>query len=862
MQPPPERNTCLLPASAVGRTYPSDAITTIALPRLIVAYGWQNIGVLHVNDDYANAYARGMRDNSREAGVTVVASVDFTNNAPSTYTPACRSLKASGVNVVVMVAHSSDVPGLMQACKEEGMWGQGYAWITADAAEAGASLEAGASIGQTPERTAALLSGMLNFFASPEASAGYARFQAVWDTLNETDCTNPFFNASDSPEILGTDAWNVAAYAYDCVVAFGIAMSRAADPADGVEVAARFREVAFDGASGDVRFDGAADREQSSISYVLYNWVANGTALGAHRAGAISLSSALAPTPGYNITWPGASSATPIDQSLLPLICPPGNGAALVEGAARCVLCPEGYYSEAHDDSPCKPCASGHFQLSEGATGCQACQSGTYQPEPGAACIACDSFTSSGPAATSCDVCGSGRYLPTGFVASTATCEPCPVGATCSWNTTVETMVLSAGHWRLTRLAVRIYTCDSSSGANSTNTTSCIGGIAGDDICMEGHSGPLCKSCSREDQYFSEGLCRDCPEPGATLAAISAICVFVLAVAGGLYFIHEQQSPRYDRFAVPLRLWVNKAKVNARKLGLVAKLKLALTFAQIIAALESTYTIGLPDSWFQWTKFLRFFGDIDWASWIVPSECVVGIGMTQQLLLRALVPLVVIMAMPLLGGCVSLGANVIGNAGFRESKTEGKVKSPQRAVAKGIFQWVPASLVLAFCFTPSVSARIFRAWYCLSFAYNAVEEHSFLAQDLSVRCDGSEEHSEILSVAWILVAIWPVGMVVLYAALLVPLRFMLLDEMSNSDSPLLHATAFLHKDCVLPRLEPSLPDSRRKTGSPIRAHVRQVGLLLVGGRHALPTHRAHGLADAPGRRTSVHSHPGSSRHLH
>jgi len=63
-----------------------------------------------------------------------------------------------------------------------------------------------------------------------------------------------------------------------------------------------------------------------------------------------------------------------------------------------------------------------------------------------------------------------------------------------------------------------------------------------------------------------------------------------------------------------------------------------------------------------------------------------------------------------------------------------------------------------------------------------------------VRCDGSEEHSEILSVAWILVAVWPIGMVVLYAALLIPLRFMLLDEMSYSDSPLVRATAFLHRD--------------------------------------------------------------------
>eukprot|EP00966_Prymnesium_polylepis_P125046 2891783-Prymnesium_polylepis.2 len=43
-----------------------------------------------------------------------------------------------------------------------------------------------------------------------------------------------------------------------------------------------------------------------------------------------------------------------------------------------------------------------------------------------------------------------------------------------------------------------------------------------------------------------------------------------------------------------------------------------------------------------------------------------------------------------------------------------------------------------------------------------------------------------------LVVIWPIGMVVAYAGLLLPCRFMLIDE--TSDAPLLHATAFLHRD--------------------------------------------------------------------
>eukprot|EP00966_Prymnesium_polylepis_P283080 6541207-Prymnesium_polylepis.1 len=57
----------------------------------------------------------------------------------------------------------------------------------------------------------------------------------------------------------------------------------------------------------------------------------------------------------------------------------------------------------------------------------------------------------------------------------------------------------------------------------------------------------------------------------------------------------------------------------------------------------------------------------------------------------------------------------------------------------GAFQWLPISLVVAFCFTPSVSAKTFHAWYCVSYEYSLqggqIEEHSFLAGDLNVRCD-------------------------------------------------------------------------------------------------------------------------------
>jgi hypothetical protein len=185
----------------------------------------------------------------------------------------------------------------------------------------------------------------------------------------------------------------------------------------------------------------------------------------------------------------------------------------------------------------------------------------------------------------------------------------------------------------------------------------------------------------------------------------------------------------------------------------------------------------------------------------VPSTCLVGGGLDRRLLLRSLAPFIVIVVVPGVGCVVSAvqywrhSTSSIENGSRRSNEMidgKGQPKSLSDAAKRGLIKWLPLSLVLTFCFTPSVSASIFRAWHCVTFTYSDEEELSYLAQDLQIRCDGSPEHVSILTVAWPMVALWPVGSVVMYAALLIPCRFMLLDE--TGSTPLLRATSFLHRD--------------------------------------------------------------------
>jgi len=339
-------------------------------------------------------------------------------------------------------------------------------------------------------------------------------------------------------------------------------------------------------------------------------------------------------------------------------------------------------------------------------------------------------------------------------------------------------------------------------------------------------SSAVCRVCLEENKYVEDGYCQDCPDSGSGFGVAAALCCAGAACLAILFFLHEQTSRKYARVSVPLRKLVHYVKSFSMSVGLLAKVKLMLTFAQVIAALDKTYDIGMPPVWFKWTAILRFWGDINWTDWVVPSKCLISDPL-REMLLRALIPLAVVIAMPLIGAAYGAATfspldalpvlEVKVDHSFpsilesrRESYSRDSYsreptatrhksilaargpKSRWQSALRASLDFLPLSLVIAFCFTPSVSANIFGAWHCPSYYYDNEVEHSFLASDLSIRCDSSEQYSEIVGFAWLLIAIWPVGMVAMYAALLFPCRNLLLDD--STDHPLVRATSFLHRD--------------------------------------------------------------------
>lgn len=196
--------------------------------------------------------------------------------------------------------------------------------------------------------------------------------------------------------------------------------------------------------------------------------------------------------------------------------------------------------------------------------------------------------------------------------------------------------------------------------------------------------------------------------------------------------------------------------------------------------------------WYDWIRPFHFLGCLDWMSWLAPISCLVGPVYGRRQLAWALVPLVLIVAPLLLGA-------LLGVCLRQSPRHHTMLRTPEllAVLLRGAIEWLPLSLLLAFFFTPAVSAASFRAWECTSFSYDELEQRFYLREELSLSCDDdSADYKAVVGVAWVMVVIWPIGMVLLYMAVLFPCRVLLFNELS--DSPLVRATAFLHRDYRLP----------------------------------------------------------------
>ena len=223
-----------------------------------------------------------------------------------------------------------------------------------------------------------------------------------------------------------------------------------------------------------------------------------------------------------------------------------------------------------------------------------------------------------------------------------------------------------------------------------------------DEYCAPDFKGPECQLCAAENHHLVDGdECKECTPRGAAAALIAGI-VFGLCVACGLAaWAYSETGWRKTAYIGRLLRFEDRAVYWYVGVGLTAKLKILFGFYQICTVLSSTYSARLPDKYTGWTDNLANVISVDWSGFFLPEQC---LGYALRLLAIALSPVALIALLMIAGISLRL---------YRWSAAPAPRERPWYAeAALGLLDFTPAGLVLVFCFVPSISASIFRAWSC------------------------------------------------------------------------------------------------------------------------------------------------------
>ena len=214
-----------------------------------------------------------------------------------------------------------------------------------------------------------------------------------------------------------------------------------------------------------------------------------------------------------------------------------------------------------------------------------------------------------------------------------------------------------------------------------------------------------------------------------------------------------------------------------RNANVPTKMKILVTFYQIATKVPSIYDVALPPSSRAILESFGFVVDLGLDVAVTPLECFGLHGFLPKLVFVTVMPALFVTILVLYGAAKSLRG------------------VPMRTSLLGL---LPLVLKLLFAAYPIVSTVAFQAFDCESFDVGTDRESSRLRADYSVQCtseSGGEftsEYAGIRCFATFAVLLYPLGIPVGYAVLLMRVRHTLLGH--AKPTPLSKALSFLHAE--------------------------------------------------------------------
>ena len=429
-----------------------------------------------------------------------------------------------------------------------------------------------------------------------------------------------------------------------------------------------------------------------------------------------------------------------------------------------CLSSPRGTHTPVAGATASIKCAPGFHQPSEGEIRCEQCAAGSHQPEAGAAvCLPCQREQNSSAGSAECTFCAKDYYRPqtNSLVSECTVCSEIR-GVSCDVDTTLATLQLTQAHWRHTNATMQTRRCKSD-GSWSPCQGGTDAGAEGDGYCAKGYHGPRCELCNGPaySRFFDklDARCHDCGDMTArTVVLMCAILLLILlaAISGSAAVTGRLTGSGGCRAPLLLIRYVRAIWHDA---GMRYKVKMLVGLYQCIAAVPSAYNVQPPiglEHLTRWVYLLELPSEFE-RIFVVPTACLGDYS--TRIWFGSTWPLFIILACFV---CL-VGAEVVQRCSQRgDQSLAANIRS---AIAVGLQRALPLTLGLTFLVVPSTSTRIFRAFLCETFQYDGDTTRRYLYADLTLSCD-SDEYETTQDTAFVMLALWPVGIPLLYTALL------------------------------------------------------------------------------------------------
>jgi len=430
----------------------------------------------------------------------------------------------------------------------------------------------------------------------------------------------------------------------------------------------------------------------------------------------------------------------------VPFLCPKGKWCT----AGLVVDCPFGTYNPLENQdfaTACVVCPLHSYTLRTSATtraDC-VCEEGFFDAN---ASVAIDQDL----VAAQIQAAGNSTVY-THMMAAVVDCRVCPVGTGCAQGSTIEALPLLRGYYRVGDDNIDVRKCPDADvncsttfgTASCVSSSGCVGGTNARNLCGPGLNGTFCRSCEQDAGVYyveatsnKEAHCKECGDHLLQTVAVAAAVLAALSVAAiGLACLKCKQ--RVSRFLL--------------RFAAQSKIKILISFYMIATKVHIIYDVALPSDVRAVLRALSFTFTLGLQGIATTPLACLGLGgYVNELRFWIIFPIIVAL--------IVLVSVVLLNKWKRSRAIWGS-----RRDAALLEKALPPVLKILFVLYPLVTTAAFQGFPCYEFESG----RSWLIADVSIECN-TPNHAFAMSHAWLAVFMYPVGMFVVNAVLLMRAR--------------------------------------------------------------------------------------------